>query len=167
VDLAVYRIVQESLTNAAKYAGANAHVAVCLDWRPVDLHLEVRGSVCDGAATPRVLVLTSFNEENAVQEALAAGASGVPAQAGRARRPGHRRPALRGRRRLARPGRRRPRPVGTAGHGATPRAAPELLTTLTARELEVLILMVHGRSNGEINAQCTSARPPRAPMSHG
>jgi signal transduction histidine kinase len=44
VDLAAYRIVQESLTNAAKYAGANAHVAVCLDWRPVDLHLEVRST---------------------------------------------------------------------------------------------------------------------------
>jgi len=50
VDLAAYRVVQESLTNAAKYAGANARVAVCLDWRPADLHLEVRSAA--GASPP-------------------------------------------------------------------------------------------------------------------
>jgi len=52
VDLAAYRIVQESLTNAAKYAGANAHVAVCLDWRPVDLHLEVRSAAGTTPSAP-------------------------------------------------------------------------------------------------------------------
>jgi signal transduction histidine kinase len=48
VDLAAYRIVQESLTNAAKYAGPDARIEVCLDWRPDDLHLDVRSA---GAAT--------------------------------------------------------------------------------------------------------------------
>jgi DNA-binding NarL/FixJ family response regulator len=113
----------------------------------------VRGSVSDGAATPRVLVLTSFNEENAVQQALAAGASGfllkqaAPADLVTAVRhcaagDGWLDPAVIG------------RVLSVLRDTAPPpRAAPELLTTLTARELEVLILMAHGRSNGEISAQ--------------
>jgi signal transduction histidine kinase len=52
VDLAVYRIVQESLTNAAKYAGPTAHVQVCLDWRPDDLHLEVRSAAATTPSAP-------------------------------------------------------------------------------------------------------------------
>jgi signal transduction histidine kinase len=40
-ELAVYRIVQESLTNALKHAGASSSVAVQLDWRGRGLTLQV------------------------------------------------------------------------------------------------------------------------------
>jgi DNA-binding NarL/FixJ family response regulator len=113
----------------------------------------VRGSVAGGTATPRVLVLTSFNEENAVQQALAAGASGfllkqaaptdlVTAVRHCASGDGWLDPAVVG------------RVLSVLRDAAPPpRAAPELLAALTARELEVLTLMAHGRSNGEISAQ--------------
>ena len=44
VDLAAYRIVQESLTNVAKHAGERASVRVDVRWRADDLVLEVRSS---------------------------------------------------------------------------------------------------------------------------
>ena len=40
-ELAVYRIVQESLTNALKHAGTSSRVAVQLDWRGRGLTLQV------------------------------------------------------------------------------------------------------------------------------
>jgi len=40
-ELAVYRIVQESLTNALKHAGTSSRVAVRLDWRGRGLTLQV------------------------------------------------------------------------------------------------------------------------------
>ncbi|RIJ53726.1 hypothetical protein DZF99_14110 [Clavibacter phaseoli] len=43
-QLAVYRIVQESLTNALKHGGAEATAAVVLDWRGPGLALLVRSS---------------------------------------------------------------------------------------------------------------------------
>jgi signal transduction histidine kinase len=43
-QLAVYRIVQESLTNALKHGGAEARAAVVLDWRGPGLALLVRSS---------------------------------------------------------------------------------------------------------------------------
>ncbi|RIJ56733.1 hypothetical protein DZG02_15035, partial [Clavibacter lycopersici] len=43
-QLAVYRIVQESLTNALKHGGAEARAAVVLDWRGPGLAILVRSS---------------------------------------------------------------------------------------------------------------------------
>ncbi|WP_434317562.1 sensor histidine kinase [Leifsonia sp. P73] len=40
-EIAVYRIVQESLTNAVKHAGANAEARVVLDWRSPGLALSI------------------------------------------------------------------------------------------------------------------------------
>lgn len=40
-ELAVYRLVQEGLTNAVKYAGPQAHVAVSLRWQPGMLTVDV------------------------------------------------------------------------------------------------------------------------------
>jgi DNA-binding NarL/FixJ family response regulator len=113
----------------------------------------VRGPLTDGPPPPRVLVLTSFNEEHAVQRALAAGASGfllkqaaptdlVTAVRHCACGDGWLDPAVVGR-------------VLSALRDAAPppRAAPGLLAALTPRELEVLTLMAHGRSNGEISAR--------------
>jgi len=121
--------------------GIEATRAIVWDSRPI------------AARPPRVLVLTSFNEERAVQRALAAGASGfllkqaaptdlVTAVRHCAAGDGWLDPAVVG-------------PVLSVLRDTAPppHATPELLTTLTARELEVLVLMAHGRSNGEISTQ--------------
>lgn len=44
VELACYRIVQESLTNARKYAGTGAQVTVAMEWVPPQLVLTVRNA---------------------------------------------------------------------------------------------------------------------------
>lgn len=44
VELACYRIVQESLTNARKYAGAGAQVTIGMEWVPPQLVLTVRNA---------------------------------------------------------------------------------------------------------------------------
>lgn len=44
VELACYRIIQESLTNARKYAGAAAQVTVGMEWLPPQLVLTVRNA---------------------------------------------------------------------------------------------------------------------------
>lgn len=48
-ELAVYRLVQEGLTNAVKHAGPGAHVAVTLGWRRDELRVEV---LDDGGGDP-------------------------------------------------------------------------------------------------------------------
>ncbi|MEU8898658.1 histidine kinase [Nocardia sp. NPDC048505] len=49
VDLAAYRLVQESLTNVAKHAGAGAHVDISIGWHPSRVTVAVRSS---GGAGP-------------------------------------------------------------------------------------------------------------------
>ena len=41
VELAVFRVVQESLTNARKYAGSDAKVQVNLEWQPPQLVVSI------------------------------------------------------------------------------------------------------------------------------
>ncbi len=48
-ELAVYRLVQEALTNAVKHAGPRARVAVVLSWQPEALTVAV---VDDGGEVP-------------------------------------------------------------------------------------------------------------------
>lgn len=139
-------------------------IALARTSRPDVVLMDLRMPVMDGItatsvitsagvdASPRVLVLTSFNEESLVQQALAAGASGfllkqaapadlVTAIRHCARGDGWLDPAVVGRVLSG---------LRTAG---LPRgASPDLLVNLTPRELEVLTLMAHGRSNGEISA---------------
>lgn len=102
---------------------------------------------------PAVLVLTTFHEDTAVQEALAAGASGfllkqaAPADLVQAIR-----------RCAAGDGWLDPIVVGSvldALRRTGPRAttASAALPTLTPREREVLVLMALGRSNTEISAE--------------
>ena len=50
VALACYRVVQEALTNARKYAGQQALVRVNLSWRPPQLVVTVRNDAGSGAA---------------------------------------------------------------------------------------------------------------------
>ncbi|GAA5094794.1 response regulator [Nocardia iowensis] len=116
---------------------------------------------------PAVLVLTTFHEDTAVQEALAAGASGfllkhaAPADLVEAIR-----------RCAAGDGWLDPAIVGSvlgALRRAGPRAAtaPATLSALTAREREVLVLMALGRSNAEISAELfISAATTRTHVAH-
>ncbi|GAB3915852.1 two-component sensor histidine kinase [Microlunatus endophyticus] len=56
VELACYRIVQEALTNARKYAGTSAQVAVGMEWIPPQLVLTVRNAA--GAASDQAVLST-------------------------------------------------------------------------------------------------------------
>ena len=49
VDLAAYRVVQESLTNVSRYAGPGSAVDVNLRWSPSTLEIEI---LDDGAGMP-------------------------------------------------------------------------------------------------------------------
>lgn len=53
-ELAVYRLAQEGLTNAVKYAGRRAHVAVAVQWGPTELTVEVRDDGGGGDGPPAV-----------------------------------------------------------------------------------------------------------------
>lgn len=148
--------------------GADA-VAAARRLDPDVVLMDVRMPVLDGLAAtrqllgdraadrPRVLILTTFDLDDYVYEALRAGASGfllkdAPAadlvHAVRVVAAGDALLAPAVTRRLiaefaARPGRDRPRPTS--------------LAALTARETEVLRLIARGRSNGEIAADLVVA----------
>jgi DNA-binding NarL/FixJ family response regulator len=148
--------------------GAEA-VAAARRLDPDVVLMDVRMPVLDGLAAtrqllgdraadrPRVLILTTFDLDDYVYEALRAGASGfllkdAPAadlvRAVRVVAAGDALLAPAVTRRLiaefaARPGRDRPRPTS--------------LAALTARETEVLRLIARGRSNGEIAADLVVA----------
>lgn len=139
---------------AVEAARALAPHVVLMDLRmPVLDGIGATSAITAEPGAPAVLVLTTFDEDSAVQAALAAGASGfllkhaAPADLVAAVRccaagEGWLDPAIVG---------------GVLGalRRAGPRAmtAPTVLANLTAREREVLVLMALGRSNAEIGAE--------------
>jgi signal transduction histidine kinase len=54
VDLAAYRVVQESLTNVVKHGGREATARAVLDWRPDALHIDVHSTVGVARPAPRI-----------------------------------------------------------------------------------------------------------------
>jgi DNA-binding NarL/FixJ family response regulator len=151
---------QKDLTVVARAADGAEAVAQSADHRPDVVLMDVRMPVMDGieatrriAATgadgPRILILTTFDLDDYVYDALQAGASGfllkdVPAEtlfdavrivaAGDALLA----PAIT-RRLIAEFARLRPRQI-----------KPDALSELTPRETEILGLVAEGLSNGEI-----------------
>ena len=111
-----------------------------------------------GRAHARVLILTTFDHDQYVYEALRAGASGFPAQE-RATARARKRDPDRGGRGTARS---RDHPPDDRGCVPRPRPGdgrPRGLETLTSRELEVLGLIAKGRSNAEIAATLFLSEP--------
>jgi signal transduction histidine kinase len=94
-ELAIYRVVQEGLTNVVKHAGTSAHVLVRLDWRDAQLTAEVGD---DGGGRPAALPGTGAGLQGLRDRLAAVGGSfsaephgsgfrvraGVPAAAGAA-----------------------------------------------------------------------------------
>lgn len=59
VELAVFRIVQESLTNARKYAGRDAEVSVHLEWLPPQLVVTVANAPGDTLGDTQLAALST------------------------------------------------------------------------------------------------------------
>ncbi|MEV0247302.1 response regulator transcription factor [Nocardia sp. NPDC050712] len=139
---------------AVELAAAVAPDVVLMDLRmPGTDGISATRIICEKPDAPVVLMLTTFNEQHAVQQALAAGASGfllkhaAPADLAQAIRAcaageGWLDPAVVG-------------GVLTTLRSATPPSAatPESVAGLTNREREVLVLMAMGYANTEISAR--------------
>ncbi|MFF2551274.1 sensor histidine kinase [Nocardia sp. NPDC058058] len=67
-DLAAYRTVQESLTNATKHAGRGAQVTLSVAWNPSTLDLTVRSS--GGSAPPAAAALSAGTGLHGLRERL-------------------------------------------------------------------------------------------------
>jgi DNA-binding NarL/FixJ family response regulator len=137
---------------AVELARALEPDVVLMDVRMPELDgIEATRRIVDGAAGPRVLVLTTFDLDEYVYEALRAGASGfllkdapeeqliagitVVADGGSLFAPAVTRRLIE---RFA---------------GAAPTQTPDVLADLTPRELEVLRLMARGLANAEIASE--------------
>ncbi|MEU0400105.1 response regulator transcription factor [Streptomyces sp. NPDC006197] len=117
---------------------------------------QLLGDAPDGGDAPRVLILTTFDLDEYVYDALRAGASGFLLKDATAERLFDAVRVVAAGEALLDPGvTRRLISEFTKLPGGTPAAKPasSTLDTLTARETEVLLLVADGMSNGEIAAR--------------
>ncbi|AMW08796.1 DNA-binding response regulator [Streptomyces qaidamensis] len=117
---------------------------------------QLLGDAPDGADVPRVLILTTFDLDEYVYDALRAGASGFLLKDATAERLFDAVRVVAAGEALLDPGvTRRLISEFTKLPAGTPAAKPasSTLDTLTARETEVLLLVADGMSNGEIAAR--------------
>jgi DNA-binding NarL/FixJ family response regulator len=154
---------QEDIEVVGEADDGHAAIEAARTLRPDVVLMDVRMPVLDGIAATRtivaeqfaghVLVLTTFDEDRTVWDAMSAGASGFllktvpPAQLIEAVRTVAAGDALLAptvTRRLIEEFVRRPPPGETS---------PERLSVLTERELEVMTLIARGRANAEIAAE--------------
>ena len=112
--------------------------------------LEATRRIATASEAPRIVMLTTFDADEHVYEAMRAGASGFLLKDLTARGPRRRRPDRRRGRHAARE--RRHPAAGRALRPPAPPGAQSDLQELTAREREVLELIARGRSNAEIAA---------------
>jgi DNA-binding NarL/FixJ family response regulator len=168
-----FRLILESQPDievVGEAADGQEALTLCRELLPDVVLMDVRMPGMDGLEAtrhllasdqgPRVLMLTTFDLDQYVYDAMRAGASGFLlkdvrpeqlAQAVREAAAGETLLAPTITERLVQQFVKRPRPGTTR---------PQALETLTERELAVFTLMARGRSNGEIAPSCSSARPP-------
>jgi len=142
--------------------GAQA-VRLCAEQRPDVVLMDVRMPVMDGieatrrivagAHPPRVLVLTTFDLDEHVYDALGAGASGFLLKDVTAERLFDAVRVIAAGDALLDPGITRRLVAEFAKHRARPATTSAPVQALTAREHEVLLLMAEGLSNPEIAAR--------------
>ena len=155
--------LQEDIEVVAEAGDGQAALRAAAEHRPDVVLMDIRMPVMDGLqaterllrggrAGPRVLVLTTFGEDEYLYAAMRAGASGFllkdsPRDDAAARRPDRRR-----RLGAAGPGAHPPADRGLGAPPAAGHGAPEPLRRLTPRELDVFTGLARGRSNAEIAA---------------
>jgi DNA-binding NarL/FixJ family response regulator len=135
--------------------------------RPDVVLMDIRMPVVDGlratreiAADPdlagvHVLILTTFDHDEYVIEALGAGAAGFLVKNTEPRQLLHGIRVVVGGEALLSPGLTRRLIARLDGTGGLPRLNPDALDRLTAREKEIVGLVAHGLSNAEIAAALT------------
>ena len=141
--------------------GAASRDVVLMDVRMPEMDgVEAAAILRAARAGCRVVMLTTFDDEEYVVQALRAGATGYLLKDLPARRARRRGPAGARRRRAVRLGRGGAAGVGAGPAGRRPAAAPAD-RPLTAREIEVLRLVARGLDQPrDRRPACTSARAP-------
>jgi DNA-binding NarL/FixJ family response regulator len=117
--------------------------------------LQATRRIVDRPDAPRVLILTTFDADEYVYEAMTGGASGFLLKDVRPEQLAHAIRVVAGGDQLLAPTVTRRLIESFVTHRSASAGVPPQLAQLTERELEVLRLIAHGRSNSEIAATLT------------
>lgn len=117
--------------------------------------LQATRRIVDRPDAPRVLILTTFDADEYVYEAMTGGASGFLLKDVRPEQLAHAIRVVAGGDQLLAPTVTRRLIESFVQRGPGPLGVPPQLARLTDRELEVLRLIAHGRSNAEIASTLT------------